>query len=68
MALESEQIALALRKYSYMRRGIITSDTMRTPSTAIDEVSRREFEAVVRRVGLNPDAPGLQPIIRDRPR
>lgn len=60
------QIALALRKYSYMRRGIITSDTMRTPSTLIDEVSRREFEAVVRRVGLNPDAPGLQPVISER--
>lgn len=60
-------IALALRKYSYMKRGIIASDTMRTPSTFIDEISRREFEAVVRRMGLDPDASGLQAVNSDQP-
>lgn len=57
------QIALALRKHSYKRRGIINSDTMRTPSIMIDEVSRREFDAVVRRVGLDPEASGPQAIV-----
>ena len=53
-------IALALRKYSYQRRGIIACDGMRAPLTEIDAVTRCEFEAVIRRVSLLPDAQGLQ--------
>ncbi|MBP6019154.1 MAG: dihydrodipicolinate synthase family protein [Burkholderiaceae bacterium] len=56
-------IALALRKYSYMQRGIISSDTMRSPATPIDAVTRQEFESVVRRVGLRPTAKGVQAIL-----
>ncbi|MDR3004660.1 MAG: dihydrodipicolinate synthase family protein [Acidovorax sp.] len=55
-------IALALRKYSYMRRGIIACDRMRTPATLIDAVTQREFEGVIRRASLALDMPGLQPL------
>lgn len=53
-------IALALRKYSYMRRGIISSDSMRSPATAIDELTKREFEWVIHRASLALDTDGLQ--------
>jgi len=45
-------IALALRKYSYMRRGLIESDAVRAPARALDGVSKAEYETVVRRLGL----------------
>lgn len=53
-------IALALRKHSYMRRGIIACDALRAPSTPIDALTRREYEAVIRRASLMPDTQGLQ--------
>jgi 4-hydroxy-tetrahydrodipicolinate synthase len=55
-------VALALRKYSYMRRGIIACDATRDPATALDHLSRDEFEAVVRRVGLDLSAKGVQTV------
>ena len=55
-------VALALRKYSYMRRGVIASDAVREPATPLDHVSRGEFEAVVRRVGLDLAIQGVQPV------
>lgn len=57
------QIALALRKHSYMRRGIISSDTMRSPMAPIDALTRQEFEAVVQRVGLCPTSKSAQLIL-----
>ncbi len=55
-------VALALRKYSYMRRGIIACDATRDPATALDHISRDEFEAVVRRVGLDLSIQGVQAV------
>lgn len=55
-------VALALRKYSYMRRGIIACDATRDPATALDHLSRDEFEAVVRRVGLDLTVTGVQTV------
>ena len=55
-------VALALRKYSYMRRGIIACDATRDPATALDHLSRDEFEAVVRRVGLDLSVMGVQTV------
>lgn len=55
-------VALALRKYSYMRRGIIACDATRDPATALDHLSPDEFEAVVRRVGLDLSAKGVQTV------
>lgn len=50
-------IGLALRKYSYMRRGLISSDTTRMPARSLDDLSRKEYEDVVQRVGLDLAAP-----------
>lgn len=55
-------VALALRKYSYMRRGIIACDATRDPATALDHLSCDEFEAVVRRVGLDLTVTGVQTV------
>jgi 4-hydroxy-tetrahydrodipicolinate synthase len=53
------KIGLALRKYIYMRRGAIASDTIRSPGMRIDAVTMRELEAVVARVGMSFDGPPL---------
>lgn len=45
-------IALALRKYSYMRRGVIASDALRGPANLIDARCRQEYDALVGRLGL----------------
>ena len=45
-------IGLAYRKHVYQQRGVFASATIRRPGMALDEVSRREFEQIVARVGL----------------
>ena len=47
------KLGLALRKYVYQRRGLITSDAIRAPGMRMDAVTARELEAVVERVGLS---------------
>lgn len=49
------KIGLAMRKYVYMRRGAIASDTVRAPAKTLDAITARELEAVVKRVGLKLD-------------
>ena len=36
----------------YLRKGIFASDFIRSPGMRLDDVSRREYEGIVRRVGL----------------
>jgi len=55
-------IGLALRKHVYMQRKIIASDFIRAPGAAIDDLTRRELAAVVQRVGLALDRPGVQSV------
>jgi 4-hydroxy-tetrahydrodipicolinate synthase len=47
------KLGLALRKYIYMRRGLIASDAIRAPGMRIDPVTIRELEATIERVGLS---------------
>lgn len=47
------KLGLALRKYIYMRRGLIASDAIRAPGMRIDPASIRELEATIERVGLS---------------
>lgn len=54
------KIGLALRKYIYMRRGAIACNAIRSPGMRIDDITTRELEAVVQRVGLEVDAPPLK--------
>jgi 4-hydroxy-tetrahydrodipicolinate synthase len=46
-------VGLALRKYVYMRRGVIASDSIRSPGMRLDETTRAELEGLVRRLGLD---------------
>lgn len=57
------KIGLALRKYILKKRGIITSDTIRSPGMRIDEETARELEATVERVGLSLDARGVAVLV-----
>lgn len=57
------KIGLALRKHIYMRRGIIATDTIRSPGALIDDITRKELMGVIARVGLSVDAHGVQRII-----
>jgi 4-hydroxy-tetrahydrodipicolinate synthase len=54
------KIGLALRKYIYMRRGIIACDAIRSPGARIDKVTQDELARTVARVGLSLDARGVQ--------
>lgn len=57
------KIGLALRKYTYMRRGIISTDTIRSPGTLIDDITKQELARVITRVGLSLNARGVQEVI-----
>ena len=46
------KIGLAFRKHIYRRRGVFTSEFIRPPGMALDDVSRDELESIVTRVGL----------------
>ena len=51
------KIGLAFRKHVYLQRGVFASTFIRPPGTTLDEISRKEFEAIAARVGL-PLKPG----------
>jgi 4-hydroxy-tetrahydrodipicolinate synthase len=57
------KIGLALRKYILMKRGIIASDTIRSPGMRMDDETARELEATVVRVGLSLDAHGVAVLV-----
>jgi 4-hydroxy-tetrahydrodipicolinate synthase len=50
------KIGLALRKYIYRQRGVISCDAIRSPGMRLDPVTVRELEATVFRVGLSLNA------------
>ncbi|EGI78512.1 dihydrodipicolinate synthase family protein [Hylemonella gracilis] len=52
------KVGLALRKTTYMRRGVIACDAIRAPGMRMDPLTARELEATVRRVGLSLDQRG----------
>ena len=54
------KVGLALRKYIYQRRGAIACDAIRSPGMRIDDVTARELEAVITRVGLSVTSPALK--------
>ena len=47
------KIGLALRKYVYQKRGAIETLALRSPGMRIDEITKQELDAVVKRVGLS---------------
>jgi 4-hydroxy-tetrahydrodipicolinate synthase len=47
------KIGLALRKYVYQKRGAIATLALRSPGMRIDEITKKELDAVVKRVGLS---------------
>lgn len=47
------KIGIALRKYTYRRRGAIACDAVRAPGARIDALTARELDAIVARVGLS---------------
>jgi 4-hydroxy-tetrahydrodipicolinate synthase len=53
------KVGLALRKYTYEKRGVITSRTIRAPGMRIDATTAAELEATVARVGLSLGQPGV---------
>jgi 4-hydroxy-tetrahydrodipicolinate synthase len=52
------KIGLALRKYIYVKRGVIACDAIRAPGMRMDPITARELEATVERVGLSITAQG----------
>lgn len=47
------KLGLALRKYTYVKRGVIANDFVRAPGMRMDPITARELEATVARVGLS---------------
>lgn len=56
------KIGLAYRKHVYCARGIIDTTFIRRPGMQLDDYTRGELEAVLRRVGLDLEAAGAQPV------
>ncbi len=54
-------VGLAMRKHVYRRRGVLASDAIRPPGTALDQATREELEALVARVGLRLE-PGVSEV------
>lgn len=52
------KIGLALRKYIYLKRGVIACDAIRSPGMRMDPITAKELEAIVDRVGLSLSAKG----------
>ena len=57
------KIGLALRKYVYMKRGIISTDTIRSPGKLINDITKQELTRVVERMGLSLNKRGVQKVI-----
>ncbi len=60
------KIGLAYRKHVYRERGIIDTTFIRPPGMQIDDYTRAELTAVIRRVGFDPERAGVQPVDRRR--
>ncbi len=56
------KIGLAYRKFVYHRRGIIDSVFIRPPGLQIDDYTRGELAAIIKRVGFTLDTAGVQPV------
>ena len=56
------KIGLALRKFTYHRRGIIDTTYVRPPGMQLDEITQKELTAIVNRVGLSLDTRGVQAV------
>ena len=54
------KLGLALRKHVYQQRGAIKSRAIRAPGMKIDELTVKELEATIARVGLSVTARGRQ--------
>lgn len=52
------KLGLAFRKHVYRSLGVFASDFIRTPGLKLDEQSRAELEATIKRVGLSLDPIG----------
>lgn len=57
------RIGLALRKYTYMKRGVIATDTIRNPGMRIDSITQQEFARLVARSGLSLETQGIQKVV-----
>jgi 4-hydroxy-tetrahydrodipicolinate synthase len=53
------KVGLALRKYTYQKRGVIASNAIRSPGMRMDPVTAAELEATVARVGLSLERCGV---------
>ena len=53
------KLGLALRKYTYFKRGLLSSAFVRAPGMQIDPYSIQELESVIARVGLDLNQPGV---------
>lgn len=47
------KVGLAFRKHVFHKRGIFESEFIRTPGMKLDDRSRREYDSIIERVGLN---------------
>ena len=56
------KLGLALRKYTYQKRGVIASDFVRAPGMRMDAITARELDATVERVGLSLSHQGIYAI------
>ena len=52
------KLGLAFRKHVYRSRGVFSSDHIRSPGLRLDDRSRAELEATIKRVGLSLDRIG----------
>ncbi len=55
------KIGLAYRKHVYHRRGIIDTTFIRPPGMQIDDYTREELAAAIRRVGFDLETAGAEP-------
>ena len=56
------KIGLAYRKHVYRERGIIDTTFIRPPGMHIDDYTRKELTAVIRRAGFDLETAGVQPV------
>jgi 4-hydroxy-tetrahydrodipicolinate synthase len=56
------KIGLAYRKHVFQKRGIFDTAFIRPPGMKLDEYTRSELEAVIRRVGFDLETAGPHPV------
>jgi len=57
------KLGMAIRKYIYYKRGIITSNAVRHPAPVLDDYTKKELESIVERVGLSISDSKVQDVI-----